>query len=318
MRIAVFLALFLAVGCKSSEPSGQKSASAFGSLANKERYDRAIEYYDQRNYTMAIASIENLRQRPIYLPWEEELLFRLGDSHHQLRNYHDARRAYSLCLEKYPDGRYANTASTNLMRMEVERSEPEAAAEERVAAAEKDRELLTQLEREFPRDPRIKYLLGNIYYEVKDYQRSGEYYFQAQLLEATYREKELIRQRLRFDEDGAPEALRPDTLQEIELDRNPLVVLDVYPYRERGQRGLDSRHIYANLTGKVHNRSTRIARNVQLEVQFLSGTKNLLDHQTIFIGNLPPGAVRPFLAQARHYDNLYNITDYEVVARELP
>jgi hypothetical protein len=54
---------------------------------------------------------------------------------------------------------------------------------------------------------------------------------------------------------------------------------------------------------------------VELEVRFLNAVGDILDIETISLGTLAPGGVRAFLASANRYDNLFNITNIEVIPR---
>ncbi len=129
----------------------------------------------------------------------------------------------------------------------------------------------------------------------------------------------LIKQRLYINEEGKPDVLTPAALDAIDREKNPLVVFDKLTYYQRDDTEpffeRSGRLVFANMTGKVRNQGTKVLRNVVVEVRFLNALNQILDFQTHRIGTLRPNDVRPFWAQARHYDNLLNITEAEVITR---
>lgn len=313
-RLAVLLGLLI-LGCASAESGGSSLSPTLTSATLRDRYSEAVEAYEVGDYATALVTIENVLDRFPPSPEREELRFIRADSYHQSHNYHDAEIAYTEYLDAYPSGRYRAMVTQGLMRIPAEKAEPELAAEERIKAAERDLDQLLAIEAEFPRDSRVKYLIGNLYYQTGDYTKAGAYYFEAQSLEAAYKEKDLIRQRLYIGDDGEPRAMTPSALRELALQSDPLVVFDVYPYRERGVDPFNSRLVFANVSGKVRNQAQRTLHDVVLEVRFLNALGDVLDVTVITVGTIPPGGVRAFLASASHYDNLFNITDVEVIPR---
>lgn len=302
-------------GCAAGHSSSISISPTLKSATMRERYHDAVDAYDRGDYAGAIVTVESVIDRFEPSSEREELQFIRADSYHQSRNFHDAKIAYEEYLEAYPSGRYQAIVRQGLMRIPAERAEIQTAAAERLEAARRDLNELLALEREFPGDPEIKYLIGNRYYQTEEYEKAGKYYFEAQSLEAAFKEKDLIQQRLYIDENGEPQAMTPAALRELTRERDPLVVFDVYPYRDRGTDSLNSRLVYANVSGKVRNQAQRALHDVVLEVRFLNATGDVLDVEVIPIGTLPPGGVRAFLASARQYDNLFNITDVEVLPR---
>jgi tetratricopeptide (TPR) repeat protein len=313
LRFLVLAMVF--AGCASGDLDGRGFSPSMKSAKVMDRHGEAVAAYEAGDYARALVVIENTLDRIGPSAEREELVFIRADAHHQLRNFHDAEQAYGQYLREYPEGRYRAIVTQGRLRIPAERAEPQAAAAERLEAARRDLEALRALERDFPRDPQIKYLIGNLHYEMEDYDRAGRYYFEAQAIEAAYKEKDLIRQRLFIDEEGEPRAMTPSALGEYERQLRPLVVFDVYPYRQRSTDSLEPRLVYANVSGKVRNQGTETLHDVVLEVRFLNALGNVLDIETIAVGTVPPGGVRAFLASANRYDNLFNITQIEVIPR---
>jgi tetratricopeptide (TPR) repeat protein len=313
LRFMILAMVF--VGCASGDLDGRGFSPTLRSGSVKDRYEEAVTAYEGGDYARALVAIENALDRLEPSREREELLFIRADAHHQLRNYHDAELSYEHYLREYPDGEYRATVTQGRLRLPAERAEPQAAAAERLEAARRDLEALRALERDFPRDPQVKYLIGNLYYQTENYDEAGRYYFEAQSLEAAYKEKDLIRQRLYIDEDGEPRVMTPSALGELERTLRPLTVFDVYPYRERSHDSFEPRLVYANVSGKVRNQGSETLHDVVLEVRFLNALGDVLDIDVIPLGTLPPGSVRAFLASASHYDNIFNITNVEVIPR---
>lgn len=287
----------------------------YDSVRLSHRYRQATEAHEKGDYALAVVLTENLLDQIPDASRQEELVFIRADSYHQLRDLHDAGRNYTQYLERYPEGGHAEEVRQGLMRLEAEKNSPTPAALESLREAEADREKLLTLEVDYPYDPQIKYLLGNRFYEIGDYERAGGYYYEAQSLEAAFKEKDLIKKRLFINQDGEPEVLTPSAVRHIERDDDPLVVFDIYSYKQRNPGAQDSVPIIANVSGKVRNQGSRSLRRVVVEVQFLNTFGDILDFYTVPIGTLPPGAVRPFLATATNYDNIFNISRVEVRPR---
>ncbi len=325
MRWSALLLLGLTGGCSSFFQRLESTKNGFTRATLRHEYRAAIKAYDQavktgahEDYVRLATLCENLNDRyPPDSPQKEEVLFWQAKAQLALKNYHDAEETSKDYLKLYAKGSHQEEMAQDLVRIKAEQAAPSAAAEERLQASKKNLEQLLALEREYPGDPRIKYYLGNIYYDLEKYKEAGRYYYEAQALEAAYKEKELIKERLAINAKGEPIALAPSAARQAETDRNPLVIFDQTNYYQRDNTdAFSARQVFANVTGKVRNQGSRPARNVEIEVRFLNATNDILDFQTIPIGTLHPGEVRPFLAQASHYNDILNVTRVETFARE--
>lgn len=314
--IALTLMVSAFAGCVGLENGGRRAGEAVQTATLNDEFREALAAHEAGKYWLAVGLIQNIIDRVPDAERREHLSFLLADSYFELGDLHRAERGLGAYLEAYPQGRFAEQARQNLVVLQAQRAEPVLAAEERLHEAREDKAALLALEEQFPTDPRIKYRLGNVFYEIGDYETAGRYYFEAQSLEASFQEKRLVRQRLYLDEEGRPGTLTPGEVREVRRAEDPLVVFDLYPYRQRIEGGFVPNPVFANVTGKVQNESVRFVRDVVLEVRFLNRLNDILDLQYVPVGDLPPGAVRPFLAKAANYDNIYNITDVQVIARE--
>lgn len=277
----------------------------------------ANRLFDEGHYQVAAAAYENLLTRTPESSRREQMVYRQGMAYLEVRNYHDAYEIFEAYLDRYPSGKSREEVNHSIIRIMAEQADNKRATEERLIAAEQDQEHLLALEKEFPSDPRIKFALGNIYYELEEFDKAGEAYYAAQALEAAYQEKELIQRRLVLNEKGEPTARTPSQLNALDIERNPIAVMDVHGYRERGNRDYSNtaRELYRVVTGKVMNRGSKTVYGVTVEIRFQNALKNILDFQEVHFDRMRPGEVRPFLVRAEHYDSLYNITDIDIIKR---
>ena len=310
----------LVAGCVACASSPSGIGSAFTSLSLDHQYQTAMGAYERQDYALAVAAIENLIDRlPPKSAQREEIYYKQGVAYLKLKNYYDAERVLQGYILDYRGGRYEEEAALYCAAIATARAELGHAAEARLEAAIGDLNRLLELEKEHPSDPEIKYQLGNIYYEVGEYEDAGKKYFEAQELEAAYRQNELVMRRLFINDQGEPEALSPGALQRIERERHPLVIFDKMTYyQRRTSSSFSARQVYAVLTGKVRNQGSQRVRGVTIEVRFLNARNQILDVQPVQIGTLGPGEVRAFLARASNYDSLLNITRIDTIARSDP
>lgn len=304
--LLLLLALPLLSGC-----------GMFNKVVLYPKYRAAMSDFKKANYTEAISEYENLLTRyPRGSMLHEKMLYHQAVSYFRIRDYHDAERRYRDYQQWYPAGDYLADVQQSMVRVEAARAAPNPAAEERLQAAVDNRDKLLALEGEHPTDPLIKYHLGNIFYQLGEYKQAGEYYFAAQALEAAYLEKDLVRNRLAMDASGQPTTYTPDDLLRQAVEKDPVEVFDVITYYDRNsENAFNARQAFYLLTGKARNRGTAVLKNVVVEVRFVNALNQMLDFQTVSLGTMYPGDVLPFKAQARHFDNILNIHDYEIYTR---
>lgn len=276
-------------------------------------YERAEANQSRAQFALAATRFENLIDRHPESRRREAMTYNLARAHLQLRNYHDAEIILNEYLERYPSGEFAARAEQDKMRIAAE-SDPDRAGEEYLKKAENDLAMLAELEAEHPTDPQIKFLLGNLYYELEQYETAATKYFEAQSLEAAYTERELISKRLYIDENGKPAVLTPSVTRRLDRDKNPVVLFDVFDYTQRSNSDFGARQRFAVITGKVRNQGSTALRHVEIEIRFLNAVNDILDVEFVPIGPLAPDEIRAFRTRATHYDTLYNITKVETYA----
>ncbi|MBI1785782.1 tetratricopeptide repeat protein [Candidatus Sumerlaeota bacterium] len=308
--------LFLMVGLTSCA-SGAKLKAKFAGAETRPEYRKAMDSYDAGDYALAAAQFESVMDRlPSETPERAEAIFFQGRAYYYLKEFARARESFRRYRDEYPAGKHQSEAAQDLLKIAAETATPNLVAEDKLKEARSDLNTLAALEKDHPNDPKIKYYLGNAHYELGDYQKAGQYYFTAQAIESAYKQKELIRDRLFINARGEPEALTPETLRALELERNPLAAFDQMTYYQRNDENpFSAKQIYYAVTGKIRNQGSKPVKNAKIEARFLNAVNEVLDTQTIQIGSLAPGEIRPFLARAANYDALLNIAHVEIFPR---
>lgn len=308
--------LAMLAGCAHYERAATNVDRGFNSAILDHEYKHALKAYDHEDYAIAATSFENLVDRLPESPEREEVLYKQGVAYFKLRNYHDADETFKNYLTRYPSGRFLADVTQEEARVAVERTKPNPVATELLDAAKKDLSTLTKLEAQHPTDPEVKYLLGNIQYELGHYEQAGQKYLEAQSLQAAYMEKDLIRERMFINNQGQPVVLTPADLDKLDRERHPLVIFDAYPFRSRNNTdAFGAQQVYKVVTGKIRNQGSKVLHNVSIDVRFVNAVSDILDVQVVQIGRLYPNEVKAFLARAENYDSLLNIVRVEYVPR---
>lgn len=290
--------------------------SSFTQLSLQPQIRRADEAFNQGNYALAATLYESLSDRYPALPESEELKLRQGIALYTLGSYHDARNAFAAYQKAFPEGEHKPEVEIYLDKIEALLSPDNPKLKAAVESSKKDLDGLQQLHVKHPYDPAIDYAIGNLYYEMGNYEEAMRYYFDALTIDAAYKEKDLVRQRMVIDEQGTPRPLTPEESARIERENQPLVVFNTNQYNARENES------YANgqsrffvVTGLIRNQGSRFLPGATVEVRFLDAAHRLVDAATVEVGPMGPGEVRPFIAEAHSYENIYNITGFECTAR---
>ena len=274
---------------------------------------RANDHFDRGEYFEAAALYENLADRyPLGTEKRAQILMRQGIAFYKKAAYHEARDQFLDLLEQYPAGQSAEDARYYLATIDYYMSSDSPARLDAVAAAEQDLDELQTLLKAHPHDPSILEAIGNLFFELERYDEALEYYRQAGQFSAANTEKLLAQRRMYVAEDGQFRLITPAVARELDKEDNPLVVFGRNDYHERANSDFNQASKRYHVTGgKVRNQSKRILRNVVVEVSFLNTNFDVLDVELVQLGTMAPGMVKPFIASADNYDNLYNIDHVE-------
>lgn len=311
-RTTPYLALALLAG-------GLLSGCAyFGELRMRPQLNAADAAFADQEFSLAATRYESLSDRYPPGPRREQMILRQGISLYSISAYHEARDVFLNYLSENPRGLYSQDASVYLNKIDVLMSSDGLVEQAAIDAAKADLNQLQQLRMKHPHDPHVPYAIGNLYYEMGNYDEAVRYYYVAASLDATYKEKALIKERKFIDETGQWHAVTPAETKRMEREKNPLVVFETHSYTERDHNSIlynDAQKRFFQVTGLIRNQSSRLLDNVAIEVRFENAVHQILDVQNVNVGSLGPGEVRAFQAAADNYDDLYNITSYETLPR---
>ena len=231
---------------------------------------------------------------------------------YRMDDYVDAQRILEKYLEEYPDGMYAKDVKVYLKNMSVIRTSQRKATCSVEDDTKGDIAYLEDMITSSPYNATYHYELANAYWKIKEYDKAADEYLAATQIDAALRENELIKQRLTVDDQGNIVPLTPELQRAKERELNPLVIFDTHDYNMRQTRDFYSaRETYILVAGKVRNQSSRLIRNIVVEVSFYNVHRELLDVRNYRIGSMGPGDVRGFVVKSSFSDDIYNVYSYE-------
>ncbi|MCJ7795771.1 MAG: FxLYD domain-containing protein, partial [Thermoleophilia bacterium] len=317
MQRPVPIALLLALGFGALFPTG---CSVFTRVELADDIWLANRRYNQKRYMVARAMYARLIEEYPDGRTRQKLMLKMGrcSFNEDIRSLHDARMTYMEYLDAYPEGHYAKDARDNLLAIDFAQAERQRMVEIRQGKVAKR---IEEIQEAIKKDPENTNLygnadlhlqLGNALWNLGSYDEACKAYLKSCQIDPTFKENDLVKRRVVFDEKGLAIALTPNRRQAIAREMYPLVVFDTYDYTSRMTRSLyNAGQAYFNVTGFVRNQSAREIKGVVVEVRFYDPGRKLLDSVNVHVGNMRPGTVRPFRARATSFDNLYNISRYE-------
>ncbi|MFW5870141.1 MAG: FxLYD domain-containing protein [Candidatus Sumerlaeota bacterium] len=297
------------------------SCAGYQHLALKDDIKLADQRFEERRYVVARAQYMRILNTYPQTPERERILYRIGRTlyNDQIQLLVEAREAYELYLDEYPQGEYAEEARSSLRRIEAVQANRTAEARSRMARVAGDVVKLQEAIQNDPYNADLFISMGNALWKLGLYDDALEAYLHAQEINAAVKEYDLMKKRVMVDADGEAVPLTPGLQSKLDREDNPLVVFNTHSYNSRsieadGRR--TPKEIYFNVQGLVRNQSSRTLENVVVEVRFMNAAGRQVDVQRQRIGTMPPGAVRAFGVQASRYDNIYNISNYRCFAYE--
>ncbi len=239
-------------------------------------------------------------------------LFQKGQCLYIMNDYTDARKVFEEYQQEFPDGEHkteVHALLTKIAALRASQEELEAfKIEEAMGNVEQIEDLLTTQ----PFNAHLHYELANAYWRLEKYDKAAKAYLTATEIDAAYKENDLIKRRLMYNDKGEIVPMTPELQDALERERNPLVIFDVNDYTMRGERDLYSaRQNTYIVAGKVRNQSERPQRNVIVEVTFYNISREILDVRTYRVGTMGPKEVRAFVVQSTFADDIYNIYSFD-------
>lgn len=297
-------ALVLTFGCQTARRAGDSD----------DLLREARVHLEEGSYPYALIKVQGYLQRPWGEKHEEDLALslaalcnlRLGRAEQSLEYIEELRK-------RFPESRYNNE---QLGRIEsTARQTLAAEREKRAQRLEELRDGIARLEsslQENPGNARGHVELGHLYWRAGRYEDAlNEYQAGADADESVLQEQEL-RKRIRIGNNGKL-ALKDHPV--IGQQSGPLQVqrLRVQRDTQRSIRGeIPDRHRII-ITGEIHNEDIRDHRDVRMEVAVYDFFERILDVKQLYIGGIPAGGRRPFLAELdRFTGEEFGINRYEI------
>ncbi|MGC8739621.1 MAG: FxLYD domain-containing protein [Candidatus Hydrogenedens sp.] len=187
---------------------------------------------------------------------------------------------------------------------------------EKVDTIENQIRMLEQKLQQEPQNIDIMLQLANWYWINQNFSKAGNLYKSIISLDSNYWSHPVISSRLEKGANGEIVVLTPEEALKREAEKNPIVFFNVTSFRSGRSLGWSSdfkHHIY-NVSGQVRNRSSRTLRNVTVQLTIYGFSGVVYDTQTITLGNLSSGQIKPFSAQFVNFDNIENVDHYDYMA----
>ena len=189
-------------------------------LQMQPQFKAAEKAYLEGDYTLAATRYENLQDRYPNSPRRETLMMNQADSLFKINSFHSAQSVYldylKMCKRGEFTGKSTKEATAQLRKIDVLMSPPTAADKDAILTAQADLNQLQRLRLQFPNDADVAYAIGNLFWEMGNYDEAVRYYNEAMTINAAYQEKSLIRDRVRIGEDGQTEPITPDEQRDAE------------------------------------------------------------------------------------------------------
>ncbi len=279
----------------------------------QDQLERADEAFSKGEYLFAATLYESISDRyPLNTPQRAEFRLRQGLALYKLNTYHDARRVFLDLIQEFPESTEAVDARAYIQRVDYYMSPYTGQRAEAFGEVQDDLARLEALKVQYPHDDRIHRTIGELYWELGNYDEAMRHYTRAMELDAANREILYNRGHLKVvDEQGTLAVMTPEEQLDREREEQPLQVFNLYTYKQRGRGDLGSSfYDKYTLTGMVRNQSRQIQRNVRLNVTFYNAQFYVLGSAERMIGTMAPGEVRSFVISTDTADNLYNIEHY--------
>ena len=275
----------------------------------------AQENFQKQQYGAAVAKYTHLIKNHPDSEKRQYFMVEKGRALYLLRSFHDAEKTFRQYMRLYPDGLYRAEAEAYLTKIQVLRSQKEQSDQLVRETIKDDIKVLKEMLKRDPYNAHLHYNLANKLWNLEKYEEAASYYLKAAEIDAALQESELINNRLMIDENGEVVPITPDIQQEIEKEKNPLVIFDTHQYQQRNRPDtLGVSKSFQTITGKVRNQSQNVLRNVSVYVEFYNMHHEILDTQSYYVGTMAPREVRAFLVKGRNFDTIDNIDHIEYSA----
>jgi tetratricopeptide (TPR) repeat protein len=240
-----------------------------------------------------------------------EAHFYLGQVYFQLGEYWEAQEQFKAYLAKAPGGAYVEKSQEFIDAMaatvENEYETPEELAEA-LATAQTDAGLAES-------DMARQLNLADLHWRSGHYDDAGRIY---EFLLSRYPQLAtdmIVRSRMERTPTGSYVVLTPQEVARRQAEAEPLLIFNTTTFRSGRDTiyGRAFKEIYYTVSGNVLNRSEQPLRNVQVTISIHGFGSTIYDVQTVQIGTLNPGDIRPFSVRFSNFDNIENVSRYETI-----
>jgi len=303
------LALVLAGGCVANSalapPTGANHSETAVSAASGASSDLAAAkgLIQSGRYSQAIPRLLHVVSARPGDAVAAEAHYYLGLSYRALESPADAQRHFEETLRFSPGGALEEHARRYLNEIHGVGTEPPVAQEPAyVFDPESPDSMAEGLE------------IADRYWKTGRYEEAGAIY--SQLIEAypaLARDTD-IRQRIELHDDGTVALLTPVEQVRRASEADPLVITNTSAFRSGRYEGYSRafREVHYNVTGQVLNRGSEPLRNVELVITIYGFGSRVMETRTVNIGNLRPNDRRPFSTRFSNFEDIENVSRYEV------
>ncbi len=236
----------------------------------------------------------------------------LGIVYQELGSPQNAISHHIKYLQVAPQGIYAENA-----RRKIREILGDATGQiEKITTIEERIQTLEEKLKSSPQDKQILLELANWHWINQNYNRAGELYKRLVDLYPEVWNDPIVASRIEKNNSGNIIILSPDEALKREAEKKPIVFFNVTSFRSGRQFGWasDLRHQIYNVSGQVRNRSSRILKNVSVQVTIYGFSGMVYDTKNVNLGSLASGQTKPFSIQFTNFDNIENIDHYDYVA----
>jgi tetratricopeptide (TPR) repeat protein len=233
----------------------------------------------------------------------------LGQVYFQLGEYWEAQEQFKAYLTKSPGGTYVQKSQEFVDAMA---STVDTAYETPAEVAD----LLSQAEQQPGDNDMAKQLnLADLHWRSGHYAEAGAIY---EALLGRYPQLAtdmIVRSRMERLPSGEYVILTPQEVARRQAEAEPLLIFNTSSFRSGRDTvyGRAFKEIYYSVSGNVLNRSEQPLRNVQVTISIHGFGSTIYDVQTVQIGTLNPGDIRPFSVRFANFDNIENVNRYETI-----
>lgn len=289
-----------------TQPQNESSNAGYANreLSNARRMIRAGDY------SQVIPRLANLVDSYPESAAANDARYYLGVAYKEVGGVRNAMDYFNEYIELAPEGPYAEHAHEYLAMLSEDAQKDPRNPDQ---LEEQTNELQQRLS-DNPDDMAAQLELADTYWRQERYNEAGQLYSKIIRALPQMEADQTISQRLDRDADGNFIILTPDEVLRRETASEPILVFNTSSFKSGRFEGWPavSEFRYYNVTGQIVNRSNETFRNVQAIVTIYGFGNQVYDTKTVNAGRMRPGETRPFSVRFTNFDNIQNVSNYEI------